>query len=294
VTPHAAPTTYCRGMPACARASSLLVTGTTALFLFTACASGGRPAGRAAGVGHSVSATAEPSSTTALTSAPPQPSTTMAPPTPTTVGSSAATVAPTTTPPAFATVPQAFAGTVSTVTATDLPSTWRPGCPVGPDRLRLLHLTYWGFDARPHLGTMVVNADVTSDVLKVFATLYAERFPIRQMVPADAYGGNDNAAAVADDTSGFNCRYAVAPGPPRWSVHALGEAIDVNDVENPYVEGATILPPAGAQYLNRSTYQPGMAAPGGQLVSAFASVGWFWGGRWTTSPDYQHFSKTGG
>jgi len=29
-------------------------------------------------------------------------------------------------------------------------------------------------------------------------------------------------------------------------------------------------------------------------VDAFASVGWAWGGRWTSSPDYQHFSATGG
>ena len=37
-----------------------------------------------------------------------------------------------------------------------------------------------------------------------------------------------------------------------------------------------------------------MAVPGGELVTAFSSVGWYWGGRWTASPDYQHFSLTGG
>jgi hypothetical protein len=36
-----------------------------------------------------------------------------------------------------------------------------------------------------------------------------------------------------------------------------------------------------------------MAVRGGLLVSAFASVGWRWGGRWAGSPDYQHFSATG-
>ena len=114
------------------------------------------------------------------------------------------------------------------------------------------------------------------------------------LVPEDARRGNDNAAADADDTSGFNCRYAVAPGPPRWSVHAYGEAIDVNDVQNPYVDGSTIIPPAGAAYLDRDKVRPGMAVAGGELVKAFASVGWYWGGRWTASPDYQHFSLTGG
>jgi hypothetical protein len=158
----------------------------------------------------------------------------------------------------------------------------------------MLHMTYWGFDARAHPGTMVVNASVVVAVETVFRTLYQERFPIHEMVPVDAYDGSDNAAAAADDTSGFNCRDAVAPGPPQWSVHAFGEAIDVNDVQNPYVEGSTVIPPAGAAFLDRADVRPGMAVPGGQLVDAFASVGWQWGGRWTASPDYQHFSATGG
>jgi hypothetical protein len=37
-----------------------------------------------------------------------------------------------------------------------------------------------------------------------------------------------------------------------------------------------------------------MAVRGGLLVRAFAEVGWHWGGRWSGSPDYQHFSATGG
>jgi hypothetical protein len=37
-----------------------------------------------------------------------------------------------------------------------------------------------------------------------------------------------------------------------------------------------------------------MAVRGGLLVSTFASAGWQWGGRWKGSPDYQHFSATGG
>jgi hypothetical protein len=99
---------------------------------------------------------------------------------------------------------------------------------------------------------------------------------------------------AADNTSGFNCRNAVTSGPPQWSVHAYGEAIDVNPLENPYIDGGVVMPTAGTAYVNRAPYRPGMAVPGGQLVEAFASVGWQWGGWWTSSPDYQHFSKTGG
>jgi hypothetical protein len=187
-----------------------------------------------------------------------------------------------------------FAASASSVTAAQLGATWHAGCPVDPSQLRALELSYWGFDGQAHVGTMVVNSSMVNAVIQVFETLYADRFPIQEMVPQSAYGGDDNAAAAADDTSGFNCRYAVAPGPPQWSVHAYGEAIDVNDVQNPYVDGATVIPPEGAAYEDRSDVRPGMAVAGGVLVEAFASVGWQWGGRWTSTPDYQHFSATGG
>jgi hypothetical protein len=187
-----------------------------------------------------------------------------------------------------------FVGTASPVTAETVAHSWHAGCPVGPDRLSLLHLSYWGFDDRPHTGTMVVAASVVPDVVKVFESLYRQRFPIRQMQPVDAYGGSDDASMAADNTSGFNCRNAVAAGTPHWSVHAYGEAIDVNTVENPYILGGQVLPPAGAAYRDRSAARPGMAVPDGVLVRAFATVGWQWGGRWTDAPDYQHFSKTGG
>jgi len=154
-------------------------------------------------------------------------------------------------------------------------------------------MSYWGFDGQPHLGTMVVNARVVNTVEKVFSGLYSARFPIQEMVPESEYGGNDNAAGAADDTSGFNCRYVFAPGPPKWSIHAYGDAIDVNDVQNPYIDGTLVIPPAGVGYENRADVRPGMAVPGGALVEEFAAVGWDWGGRWT-SPDYQHFSLTGG
>ncbi len=181
----------------------------------------------------------------------------------------------------------------STVSTAQLGNTWHSGCPVDPSQLRLLEMSYWGFDNLPHVGTMVVNASVAPAVIDVFSQLYAARFPIEEMVPEADYGGNDDTAAAADDTSGFNCRYAVAPGPPRWSMHAYGEAIDVNDVQNPYIEGTTVIPPTGAAYEDRTDVRPGMAVPDGTLVAAFASVGWQWGGRWTGSPDYQHFSLNG-
>jgi D-alanyl-D-alanine carboxypeptidase-like protein len=187
-----------------------------------------------------------------------------------------------------------FTHAVSNVTAAQLPYSWHRGCPVAPAQLRRLRLSYWGFDGRAHTGELVVNARAVGDLLHVFSRLYAARFPIRRMRPIDAYRGNDERSLQADNTAAFNCRYAVVSGPRRWSAHAYGLAVDVNPVENPYLEDGRVHPAGGRAYLDRGRARRGMALRGRPLVRAFREVGWAWGGRWTGSPDYQHFSATGG
>lgn len=199
------------------------------------------------------------------------------------------TVAP--APPSSTAVP-AFSGVVVRVTAADLASSWRPGCPVAPADLRRLELSYWGFDDRHHTGALVVHAAEADNVIGIFLRLYERRFPIRRMEPIDVYGGSDDASIAADNTAGFNCRNAVASGPPQWSAHAYGRAIDVNPVENPYIFQGDVLPPAGRDFIDRANVRPGMAVRGGELVAAFAAAGWSWGGVWA-NPDYQHFSAGG-
>jgi D-alanyl-D-alanine carboxypeptidase len=185
-----------------------------------------------------------------------------------------------------------FVAHVSRVTAHDLRWSWRPGCPVPPSQLRAIRLAYWDFDGTRRLGTLVVNESAVRAAETVFRRLYRARFPIRSIRPVDAFHGSDDRSMAADNTSGFNCRKAVATGPASWSEHAYGLAIDVNTVENPYHEAGRWLPAAGARYADRTDVRPGMAVAGGVLVEAFASVGWGWGGRWS-DPDYQHFSANG-
>jgi len=187
-----------------------------------------------------------------------------------------------------------FAATISgPLTPAEVRFSWRPGCPVAPSDLREIKLSFVGFDERAHAGRLIVNAAVTEAVIEVFRRLYDARFPIRRMEPVDAFHGSDEKSMAAGNTVGFNCRYAVANGPLTWSMHAYGEAIDVNTVENPYLEaGQTVQPAAGAAFADRADQRPGMAYPGGVLVDAFAAVGWGWGGYWA-GPDYQHFSTNG-
>jgi hypothetical protein len=185
----------------------------------------------------------------------------------------------------------AFVGTVSPVRQGDLRDSYRPGCPVAPSDLRLVRVSFVGFDGTAHVGALVVNRRVARDVVAVFRRLYVARFPIRRMTPISAFHGSDDASMAADNTSGFNCRRAV--GGSGWSEHAYGLAIDVNPVENPYLLAGKTLPPAGRRFRDRARPRRGMAVAGGTLVRAFASVGWRWGGSWSSSPDYQHFSANG-
>jgi len=185
----------------------------------------------------------------------------------------------------------AFVGTISPVRHQDMRYSYRADCPVAPAVLRLVRVSYRGFDGRSHVGALVVHRRVARDVVTVFRRLYAAGFPVRRMAPVSEFRGSDDASMAADNTSGFNCRNAV--GGSGWSEHAYGTAIDVNPVENPYVLNGRALPPAGRAYVARSRVRRGMAVRTGVLVRAFESVGWKWGGRWRGSPDYQHFSVSG-
>ena len=83
-------------------------------------------------------------------------------------------------------------------------------------------------------------------------------------------------------------------GTTRWSEHAYGRAIDLNPIENPYVTSSgTTSHRASRPYLRRAPYRAGMAVEGGAVVRAFEAAGWSWGGRWSGSRDYQHFSASG-
>jgi D-alanyl-D-alanine carboxypeptidase len=168
---------------------------------------------------------------------------------------------------------------------------WRPGCPVGLAHLRLLRVDHWGVDRRVHRGELVVHRDQAHRVLGVMRRLFGLRYPIRRMRLVDEYRADDDRSMAANNTSAFNCRPVA--GTSRWSAHAYGRAIDVNPVQNPYVAGRHVSPPAGRPYANRASRAPGMIHAGDAVVRAFAAAGWSWGGSWRNARDYQHFSASG-
>jgi hypothetical protein len=175
---------------------------------------------------------------------------------------------------------------------------WRSGCPVSLSGVRLLTVSYWGFDKQAHTGQLIVNAKAVAPLTTVFRKLFQMHFPIRHMLLSDEYGPASGRPADGDVTASFECRQAVpspctgGTGTGHWSEHAYGEAVDINPVENPYVGCGMTRDRTAISYMNRKNVRRGMVTPA--VVAAFHSVGWGWGGSWFGSTkDYMHFSATG-
>jgi hypothetical protein len=171
-------------------------------------------------------------------------------------------------------------------------NSWHPGCPVPLRDLRLVRLSYVGFDGRAHEGQLVVHRWYAEGFVHVFRRLYEERFPIRRMRLVDHYGADDDRSMAADNTSAFNCRLR-AGSSTEWSQHAYGRAIDIDTVENPFVTPTHVSPSAGVAYVDRTQQLPGMIHLHDAVWWAFHAIGWEWGGQWQGTIDYQHFSANG-
>jgi hypothetical protein len=165
-----------------------------------------------------------------------------------------------------------------------------PDAPVGCERLALVRFAYLGFDGDEHGDGQVVVLDAVADQVRaIFSELRRRRFPIQRAQSMNAYDGDDDASMDANNTSAFNDRKVL--GTASVSMHAYGVAIDINPVQNPYLERIrgvlTIAPKSGAGYVARKPLRPGMAE---SIVSVFARHGFStWGGRWHSAADYQHF-----
>ena len=179
---------------------------------------------------------------------------------------------------------------IDDTTATRMGSSWHPGCPVALAELRYLSITYRGFDGADHQGELVVADSVAADVVDIFQSLYADGYPIASLRLVDDFGGSDDDSMAANNSSAFNCRPVTGGG--GFSEHSYGTAIDLNPVQNPYLNGSTVLPDEGREYADRHP-APGVIEPGDATVTAFAAHGWTWGGEWSGPIDYQHFSVSG-
>jgi poly-gamma-glutamate synthesis protein (capsule biosynthesis protein) len=159
-----------------------------------------------------------------------------------------------------------------------------PRCPRWSD-LAYLQLDHVAFDGTAR-GELVVAAALAARTVALFRRLWQLGFPIRQLRLVDDFAASDDASMSADNSSAFNFR--VVAGTDVLSQHALGRAIDINPVENPWRKPQRIVPDAGRAFADRTAIRPGMIVRPGPVVAALDELGWEWGGDWRHAYDDHH------
>ena len=161
---------------------------------------------------------------------------------------------------------------------------------IGLDELRYLRLSYVDFDGAPQTGELVCNAAIAQDLLEIFRALYEAAYPICSIRLVDDFGGSDDESMKADNTSCFNFR--TVPLSKSLSRHAFGMAVDVNPLENPYINRSGVVMPAeGEPYVDRTRDFPHKITRDDLCCRLFLEHGFTWGGSWSDRKDYQHFEK---
>lgn len=168
---------------------------------------------------------------------------------------------------------------------------FHPNPDINISDLSYIRLLHYGFDRRVHQGEIVCNKHISDRVIGVFDALYRKRYQIESIRLIDDFGGSDDDSMRANNTSAFNYR-PITYG-TRLSRHALGIAIDINPLYNPYVKtvnGETIILPEDAlQYADRARRFPHKITHKDTAFQVFKSFGFSWGGDWESLKDYQHF-----
>ena len=156
--------------------------------------------------------------------------------------------------------------------------------------LRYLRLSHYDFDGCPQTGEMVCNAAIAEDLREIFQALFEAEYPIRSIRLVDDFGASDEASMQADNTSCFN--YRTRTGQSRLSNHALGLAVDINPLENPYVGRNGRVEPQGAErFSDRTADFPHKIDREDLCYRLFRAHGFSWGGAWWSVRDYQHFER---
>ncbi len=157
--------------------------------------------------------------------------------------------------------------------------------------LRYLQVLHYDFDGNVRVGELICNKAISSDLLSIFHRLYEEAYPIEKIILVDEYDADDAASCSDNNTSCFN--YRVITGGGSLSRHALGLAVDINPLYNPYLSKSTgiCVPENGAVYTDRTKTFSHKINENDLCYRLFAEAGFTWGGSWENTPDYMHFEK---
>ena len=166
-------------------------------------------------------------------------------------------------------------------------------CSVERDSLRYLKVLHYNKEGEILTGEMVCNVKIAADLIRIFSELFSKKYPIEKMRLIDDYGADDE-ISMTDNNSSCFCFRTVA-GSNDLSLHALGMAVDINTLYNPYVRtknGKQIIQPLnGKPYCDRSKTFDYKINPNDDCCKIFKKYGFLWGGDWGPYKDYQHFYK---
>ena len=160
---------------------------------------------------------------------------------------------------------------------------------IGFDDLRYLTVYHYDYEGQVKKGELVCNKAIAHDLLCIFRALFSRRYPIYSIRLVDDFDADDETSMQANNTSCFN--YRNVPGTNQLSKHAYGMAIDINPLQNPYIQGARIRPSTATDYADRSRDFPHKIDRNDFCREVFLSYGFQWGGDWLNAKDYQHFEK---
>ena len=163
---------------------------------------------------------------------------------------------------------------------------------IGRNDLRHIRALHWDYDEQMHVGEMICNVRIADTVVSILRQLFDTRYPIQHMLLPDVYDADDE-AQMRDNNSSCFCYRAIAGG-TKLSKHALGLAIDINPLYNPYYKDRTdgtrfIQPATAAQYCDRTQTFPYKIDHNDLCYRLFTQAGFEWGGDWTSCKDFQHF-----
>ncbi len=162
------------------------------------------------------------------------------------------------------------------------------------ENLRHVAVLHYNFDGEVTQGELVCNEAIAQDLVEIFFELFRNEYRIQKIRLVDEYKGDDVASMEDNNTSCFN--YRVIAGTDQLSNHALGLAIDINPLYNPYItynpDGTeNVSPESAAPYADRTSSFAYKIDENDLAYKLFTQHGFTWGGFWNTSKDYQHFQK---
>lgn len=168
---------------------------------------------------------------------------------------------------------------------------YKADCIIPRDDLRHVRVLHIGFDDQTKEGELVCHKCIADDLLEIFQKLHAASYQIEKIRLVDEYDADDERVMQDNNSSCFN--YRLISYTTQLSKHALGVAVDINTLYNPYlkyVNGQRDLEPITAEpYVDRTRDFPHKIDENDLCLKLFKEHGFDWGGDWTDSLDYQHF-----